>query len=206
MSKTGEGFGTIKGVIKGMRILKQIMFALAFLILMTNPVVGATKSVSDKDTTVTAVYKSDKHSVKNLSNNPFGIKNARGSNWKGTTKKIGSYARFSDVKYAIRALVRILERYQNEKHCYTTNKIVSRYTGMTNISDYISFINKRLGIKSGDKIKLFDEKGNIVNEDLLIKFIHAIQFKESGYRYNLSKEDIQNGINIYKEDYIKKSN
>lgn len=89
-------------------------------------------------------------------NNPGNIIRTGKDTWQGLSKKQidPKFCSFDDAIYGIRALARLLIRYQDAHDCSTVKDFITRFAPQTenNTSAYINAVCKYLGVEKGEHI------------------------------------------------------
>lgn len=73
-------------------------------------------------------------------NNPFGIRRYPHQRWIGEIEHSGSFVHFSDIRYAVRAVSIIVNRYVNDYHLLTVSAIINRYAPLEDGNDTDSYV------------------------------------------------------------------
>jgi hypothetical protein len=118
------------------------------------------------------------------SNLPRGIRNHNPGNlrktkdpWQGlsATQSDPEFFQFSEAKWGIRALARLLIAYQDKLGLDTVEKILSRYAPPVenNTSSYIGHVAKKLGVESDEKLDVHEYR-------VLRPLVEAIILHENG--------------------------
>jgi len=121
-------------------------------------------------------------------NNPGNIKHSERQTWIGQTGDDGVFVIFSDMKYGVRAMARLLDNYYRKHELKSLRQIISRYAPKSeNLTDnYVAFVALETNI---DSDKLIDSK-TFANK--LPDIIQAMIKMENGS--TLSLEAINEGI------------
>lgn len=127
-------------------------------------------------------------------NNPGNIKYVKSTAWKGkvndSDKKDETFEEFTEMKYGVRALARILKNYVKNPTVKTLDDMINRFAPPVenNTSAYVSRIAKALGVEStvlGSKL--------VNNPVLFEQLVHEITKHETG---------IDIGLDVVKEGII----
>lgn len=115
-----------------------------------------------------------------------------GDNWVGLAEMQPDkeFCTFSHVKYGIRALYKILKKYQLVYNLKSVKEIINRYAppNENNTGSYINSVAKRIGVKPTETID--------VNDKLVaLELIKAIIKHENGTN-PYTDEQIMEGINL----------
>jgi|3_EtaG_2_1085321.scaffolds.fasta_scaffold11697_2 hypothetical protein len=116
-------------------------------------------------------------------NNPGNI--VAGDKWIGRVGTDGRFVKFKSPEYGIRALIIVLRTYDKKYDINTISGIITRWSppheNQTN--KYINFVNKKTGIKSNQKLVLFEDN-KVKDITALRKIVTAIiAYENKNYRY-----------------------
>jgi hypothetical protein len=118
-------------------------------------------------------------------NNPGNIR--PGDEWNGKTGQDGGYLIFSDMRYGIRAMVKVLRNYKRLHGIDTIRGIIYRWAppADNNPTDsYVKHVAEYLGVGINQKINV---------DDHMVKLITVISKHENGGDY-LTDQQIKDGI------------
>ena len=110
-------------------------------------------------------------------NNPGNIEFSKRNNWTGQVGSDGRFAQFSDMKFGIRALTKLLANYHKQGN-FTVRKIINKYapSNENNTLVYIETVCDKVGIGADEYIVI---NANLVNGHLA-RLVGAIIHHENG--------------------------
>lgn len=112
-------------------------------------------------------------------NNPFNIRNNAANKWQGkTTPKGAPFEHFDTIENGIRAGIKLLKNYMNNKEKRTIRSILTTYApnSENDTNGYINFVSKETGFDP-DKILSADK-------ETIWKLSQAMCKMENGYTLN----------------------
>lgn len=121
--------------------------------------------------------------------NPGNIRFNKANNWDGQIgKDLEGFAQFSDAKFGIRAMTKLIKNYYYKYGLNSINLIISRYapSSENNTLAYAEAVGRAVGIGARDMV-------NLENEEVLFKLIKAMIFHENGLAY-YSDDEIRQGM------------
>ena len=91
-------------------------------------------------------------------NNPGNIEFSERNNWNGQTGTDGRYSTFSDMKFGIRAIGKILNSYSSRYGLNTIRGVINRWApdDENNTVSYVSAVSQRTGIDADGKLSGVD--------------------------------------------------
>lgn len=128
-------------------------------------------------------------------NNPGNIDWSAANNWVGQKGKEegpnGRFAVFTDAKYGIRALGKLLQTYYNKKGLVTVREIITRWAPATenNTDAYVKAVASRCGLGADEKIP------NIKDPVVLGGLMKAI-IKHENANYEYPESVFVQGLNL----------
>jgi hypothetical protein len=154
--------------------------ALAALTSLGTATAASPKETLPVDATITVV--NQQNNLK-YANNPGNIRYNSANKWLGQVKPEAGFAQFSDIKYGIRAIVKLLKKYETSYKLNTITDIITKYApaNENKTEDYIKFVSDKIGLGPTEKLNLFSTgKPDI---DGIIKVVNAITKFETGTIY-----------------------
>ncbi len=150
--------------------------------------------ISDSVTVLDATYEVVKQTVRDTiiglprgirQNNPGNIR--PGDNWNGMTGQDGGYLIFRDVRYGIRAMVKVLRNYQRLHNLETVKQIIYRWAPPADnnpTNAYVKHVAEYLRVATDQPINVNDH---------MLDLIKVMAKHENGGNY-LTESQIREGI------------
>lgn len=126
-------------------------------------------------------------------NNPGNIRNSEINDWKGEVAKAGkkdqAFEEFETMPHGVRAMMKLLQKYQRSNNLHTVKELVERWAprNENNTAAYVRAVCKEMQIPECCRVDLTD-KGT------MCALVDAMCYVECGQR--IDKADIEAGWNL----------